>query len=224
MLTNIQILKTKDGSFTLLHPQLDETYHSIHGAIQESVHIYINAGLKYHLDTSLSREIPNILEIGFGTGLNILLTIQYLRMKEQGFFIHSIEKFPVHDDVCKQLNYGKLLNENTLFETLHNVKWNENIALSDDETFLKEKSDLLKFQCKHQYDVVYFDAFSPEKQAKLWTIEVFRKLYECMRSGAVLTTYSAKGKVRRNMQLAGFSVERIPGPPGKREMLRAVKY
>jgi len=218
-----QIIITEDGSSTLIHPLLDESYHSIHGAIQESNHIFIDAGLKYWLNKSTQNKTISILEIGFGTGLNILLTIQVLRQEKRKFQIHSIEKFPIGKEISDQLNYGKILNQQQLFEQIHSLDWNQRETLSTNEAFIKEKVDLTNFECNTKYDVVYFDAFSPEKQQELWTGEIFRKLYACMNMGAVLTTYSAKGQVRRNMQSAGFTVERISGPPGKREMLRAIK-
>ncbi len=215
------ILKTKDGSYTLYLDYMNETYHSRHGAIQESLHVFIQSGLKW-----MKKDEINILEIGFGTGLNVLLTL--LHQKQNNFprriFFESIEKYPLSWDLVKQLNYVRTPLEKNLFHRIHLCKWNEVCMINNDQFYLmKNKTDLIDFQPNKLFDLIYFDAFAPDKQPEMWTKGVFTKLYENMNKNGVLVTYSAKGSVRRTMQSVGFEVEKIPGPPGKREMLRAKK-
>lgn len=217
----MEIKTTADGSVTLFTPQFGETYHSINGAVTESVHVFINAGLK-----QISEKSVHILEIGFGTGLNAYLT--KLESEKLKIAVHyfSLEKFPIEDKIYKSLNYsvlGESWNEN-LFLQMHRCNWEVECPFGEYFKLTKLKQDLLDLECTtNTFHVVYFDAFSPVHQPELWTISVFEKLYKSMVSGGVLTTYCSKGEVRRNMQFVGFKVERIPGPPGKREMLRARK-
>ncbi len=218
-----QILISEDGSNTLHNKELDETFHSIHGAIQESNHVFISAGIEEYFARNSSVTKLNLLEIGFGTGLNTLLSIAYLKNKGIGCFYHSIEKYPIDPKLLHQLNYGEELNISELYATIIDSKWEEKVILDKASFLLKEKVDLLEFKSETLYDIILFDAFSPDKQGALWTEEVFRNIYKHTNPNGILTTYSAKGQVRRNMQAAGFKVERIPGPVGKREMLRATK-
>lgn len=216
-----QIVKTEDGSHTLIIPELNEHYHSIHGAIQESMHVFIQAGF----DQLSNASKLSILEIGFGTGLNALLT--YIQSKVSGQLIEycTIEKYPLVKEEFMQLNYASILNDypSDLLYRLHNAPWEKPTALDSKFTLLKLHQDLLHLQTDKTFDLVYFDAFGPDKQPDLWTEAIFKTISGLMNPGAILTTYSAKGQVRRNMKNAGFSVERIEGPPGKREMLRAKK-
>jgi tRNA U34 5-methylaminomethyl-2-thiouridine-forming methyltransferase MnmC len=215
----IEIKLSSDGSSTLYRPDLDEHYHSINGAIQESMHVFISTGLK-----QLAVSPLHVLEVGFGTGLNALLTFVH---KQEGIvFYHALEKYPLTKQITDSVNYPNLITEkNTeeVFFAMHQADWDCENAISDDFYLTKLKMDLLDFNASEIYDLVYFDAFAPEKQPDLWTEDVFIMLYRAMKMGAVLTTYCAKGVVRRAMQSAGFVVERLPGPPGKREILRAVK-
>jgi tRNA U34 5-methylaminomethyl-2-thiouridine-forming methyltransferase MnmC len=218
MSLDYKLVTTSDGSHTLFVPELNEHYHSVHGAVQESNHVFIEAGLKC---CNLNRL--NILEIGFGTGLNALLTFIEARKRSVNIYYHSLEKFPLPADVIKILNYSELpgLDNDGLYPAIIDAEWNAPIKL--DECFMLEKSvaDLVEFHSSVLYDLVYFDAFAPQVQPELWMPDVFQMLYDTMNVGSILTTYCAKGQVRRNMQAAGFVVERLPGPPGKREMLRA---
>ncbi len=211
---------TEDGSHTLFVPEIDECYHSTHGAIQESRHIFIEAGLKHCANPEIS-----VLEVGFGTGLNAFLTL--LEAEKSGRQIHyiSLEKYPVEVEKALQLNYpGKLApDKRPLFEQMHTAKWNIEIQLTPFFTFRKIVADFTEFVFEDQFDVIYFDAFSPEKQPEMWSKELFSTIYVHCNPGAILTTYCAKGIVRRAMQDAGFTVERLPGPPGKREILRSLK-
>lgn len=214
---NAQITLTEDGSHTLFVPEIDECYHSSHGAIQESLHIFIEAGLKQCNKTDI-----RILEVGFGTGLNALLA--FAEAEKTGKRIHyiTLEKFPIELNKALLLNFPELIDYNLkeAFERMHLCNWNEPKNISPFFTLEKLNVDFTTYNHTGQYDVIFFDAFSPEKQPEMWTEEQFRKIAAHCNPGAILTTYCAKGAVRRAMQTAGFSVERLPGPPGKREILR----
>ena len=215
-----KLLITEDGSHTLYQPNIDESYHSTHGAIQESEFIFIDKALNYSL-----KSVVHILEIGFGTGLNALLT--YVNAIETKKAIHytTLELFPIDKDLVTQLNFCKfeMSNYQKVFEEMHAMPWEIEQKLSPTFTFRKINVDFCKTNFDENYDIVYFDAFSPEKQPEMWTLEQFKKIYASCNDGAILTTYCAKGYVRRNLINAGFKVERLPGPPGKREILRAIK-
>lgn len=216
-----QIIKTDDGSHTLFIPELNEHYHSTHGAIQESVHIFIKTGL-----SCFTNNVDvDILEVGFGTGLNAYLTCIEADNRDLNINFTTVEKYPVTDDEIKQLNYASEFagDRNDYFKHIHSVKWNVFSRISDNFKLKKVEVELLNFAPDNKFNLIYFDAFAPDIQPKLWTESVFEKMYRCMKIGGILVTYSAKGQVRRNMQSAGFKVERLPGPPGKREMLRATK-
>ena len=217
---NSELILTSDGSHSLFVPEIDECYHSTHGAVQESLHIFIDAGLRQcHIS-----EI-NILEIGFGTGLNAFLTLLEAERSEKQIKYTSLELFPVENHIALKLNYPDILapEKRLTFEQMHTCTWNEEIQLSPFFGLNKIKTDFTEFVFKNNFDVVFFDAFSPEKQPEMWSDKQFEKIYSHCNPGAILTTYCAKGVVRRTMKSAGFEVERIQGPPGKREMLRGVK-
>lgn len=216
---NSELIITEDGSHSLYVSVIDECYHSSHGAIQESRHIFIEAGLK-----NCTRNEICILEIGFGTGLNALLAYQYAL--ETGKLIHyiTLEKFLVSSEQAGMLNYPDLIDEQLteVFKSMHEVAWNEATNISPFFILEKVKVDFTKYQHANQYDVIFFDAFSPEKQPEMWSQEQFEKIAAHSNQGAILTTYCAKGNVRRALQSAGFKVERLSGPPGKREILRGI--
>ena len=211
---------TEDGSHTLFVPGIDECYHSTHGAIQESRHIFMEAGLKQCLKPEI-----NVLEIGFGTGLNAFLTL--LESERSGTQIQytSLELYPVEVEKALQLNYPEEIapEKRQLFELLHTSPWNKETKISSNFLLKKIEVDFTKFVFEGNFDVVFFDAFSPEKQPEMWSRELFSTIYAHCNRGAILTTYCAKGIVRRAMQEAGFTVERLQGPPGKREILRGLK-
>lgn len=219
----MELKTTADGSHTLFVPELNETYHSIHGAIQESQHVFIKNGLYYFRD----KETIDILEIGFGTGLNTLLTLLSIENSSQKVNYVSLEKFPLSNELAQQLNYPTQLKINAaqtaLFNHLHTCKWNTNTPISNNFNLLKIEEDLADFQTTTTFDIIYFDAFAPEKQAELWTAEIFLKIYDFLKPKGILVTYCAKGVVKRTIKSIGFQVETLPGPPGKREMIRAVK-
>ncbi len=164
-----------------------------------------------------------VLEVGFGTGLNALLASIYARTKGVKINYTSIEKYPLDEAVWGFLNYGEIMHENDFFQCINKSEWEKEIQISEDFTLQKIKADLNSISFSTTFDCIFFDAFSPDKQPELWTNQVFEKLFACTANNGILTTYCAKGAVRRAMQLAGYQVERIPGPTGKREMLRARK-
>jgi tRNA U34 5-methylaminomethyl-2-thiouridine-forming methyltransferase MnmC len=213
-----EIRITEDGSSTIFLPELNENYHSIHGAIQESMHVFIEAGLK-----QIPKKELSVFEVGFGTGLNCFLSFLYAEGKKIAY--HAIEKFPVEDSLLSGLNYTNAFNDEALsiFNEIHKIPWNAEVSITTDFSLLKIVGDINSYLPKSSYNLIYFDAFAPEVQPELWTLEVFQKMYAMLIPDGILVTYCAKGEVRRTMQSCGFSVERIPGPPGKREMLRARK-
>ena len=214
------IILTEDGSHSLRHNKLNETYHSIHGAIQESGHIFIDAGLK-----TCAKDTLQVLEIGFGTGLNTFLTLLESESSQQKIQYTTIELYPLSTESACLLNYPDLLapEKKDVFYQLHTAPWQNRIQVTPYFELYKIQEDFSCMTLTGQYDLIYFDAFSPEKQPEMWTEDRFRMLYKHCNPGAILTTYCAKGIVRRALQSARFSVERIPGPPGKREILRALK-
>jgi tRNA U34 5-methylaminomethyl-2-thiouridine-forming methyltransferase MnmC len=211
---NIQL--TADGSHTLFLPEMNEHYHSVNGAVQESRHVYLEAGFN-----RCRKETVRVLELGFGTGLNALLTAGESRRKKIKTFYVSLEQYPLPPEIINLLNYSELDRE--LFQQIHAVEWNKAVPVSPFFTLHKIKADFTAYDFAGNYDVVYYDAFAPEKQAEVWSQELFDRLFRAICPDGILTTYCAKGSVRRMMQQAGFVVERIPGPPGKREILRARK-
>jgi tRNA U34 5-methylaminomethyl-2-thiouridine-forming methyltransferase MnmC len=215
----ITVLTTGDHSPTLYNEELDETYHSRNGAIEESRHVFLKMGLEEALKTKTELAI---LEIGFGTGLNAILT---LTAGLGNVFYHSLETFPLPLPLVESMNYHDFLNEQeyTLFLEMHKAPWNEGIPVREGFELFKEEVSVHAWQATKQYNLVYFDAFGPDKQPDMWTREVFEKICNAMAENGILVTYSCKGVIRRMLQDIGFKVERLPGPPGKRHMLRATK-
>ena len=199
-------------------PELNEQYHSIHGAQQEAEHVFLKMGLDY-----LKKDHLSVFEVGFGTGLNTLLSCLWGRKNKVSIAYTSVEKYPVSTEEVNQLNYGELVNQSELFNQLHESDWEIKVNTAKDFSLLKLKLDLTKDELPVGFDVVFFDAFAPNKQPKLWTIEIFEKMYTVLNKGGVLVTYCCQGEAKRTMIKAGFKVEKVPGPPGKREMLRAIK-
>lgn len=217
-----EIITTDDGSKTIHIPEWNESYHSKHGAVQEAQHVFIKSGLF---------EIPkteiNILEIGFGTGLNAMLTLNKAAETNQIIHYTGLEAYSVSLEELKDLKYDTLpeIKDNVeLFWKLHSVKWNEASEVTSTFQLLKLESFLNTFEPQETtYDLVYFDAFGPRVQPEMWTFEIFETLFKSMKEAGIFVTYCAKGQVRRDLIKVGFQVEKIPGPPGKREMLRARK-
>ena len=221
---HLEIRQTKDGSNTLYVPELNEHYHSVHGALQESQHVFIKHGLEYALEQK--RDVK-ILEVGFGTGLNAILTFPFALAQKAFVQYDTLEKYPLTQEVVEQLHFEKfILNPELLdyYKQMHAAPWNQPVDLIPYFSLQKIHETLEEFSSPDAYyDVVYFDAFAPEKQPELWTEEVFAKLYKAVRPGGVLVTYCAKGAFKRNLKAAGFIVEALPGPPGKREMTRGIR-
>lgn len=222
---SIKIIITGDGSHTLILPNEKESYHSVHGAITESVHVYVKSGL-LQLIKNGKKQI-RILEVGFGTGLNALLTWE--KAKQENLFIdyHCLEPYPLSHEIWSKLNYPDLLGHtgtDTVFYSLHESNWNTKIQI--DEEFMFTKHDRPIGQAvleENYYDLVYFDAFAPQVDPEMWSEHVFSRLYKSMVCNSILTTYSAKGQVKRTLRKVGFIIESLEGPKGKREITRAVK-
>lgn len=213
---------TEDGSHTIYLPEMDEHYHSVHGAIQESMHIYIQQGL---LQTN--KKDLSILEIGFGTGLNTYLTYCQAQRMKVNISYFSLEKYPLTKSEYLQLNYPDVIYPefSTVFEQLHQADWNTLITISPDFRLQKIHADLLTFpfEAAPQFDLVYYDAFAPGKQPEMWSDEILQKVSASVKPDGILVTYCAKGTVRRAFMQSGFKMERIPGPIGKKEILRGKK-
>ncbi len=216
-----KIITTSDGSKTIQIEDWDEQYHSKHGAIQEAYHVFIKNGLDLYENKSI-----NILEIGFGTGLNALITCIEAKRKNLNINYTGVEAYPVLEEELQQLNYIaelKAYDFEAVFKKMHSIDWEINFPVSEQLSLIKQQKDFMEIKDVDCYDLVYFDAFGARVQPELWTEEVFAKMYTAMKNNGVLVTYAAKGSVRRAMLAVGFKVERLPGPPGKREMLRAIK-
>jgi tRNA U34 5-methylaminomethyl-2-thiouridine-forming methyltransferase MnmC len=215
-----ELIKTADGSHTLFVPELNEHYHSVHGAIQESDHIFIRNGLEF------SQADPvYIFEVGFGTGLNALLTALKSLESNRKIFYVAVEKYPLEPEIIKRLNYSEFVGVagRHLFELIHMAPWNVTKTISENFSIRKISGDLITVPLDGKYDLIYFDAFGPDKQPEMWTSEILGKIAEVTRRKGLLMTYSAKGEVRRNLTANGFIVTLLPGPPGKRHIIRAVK-
>jgi tRNA U34 5-methylaminomethyl-2-thiouridine-forming methyltransferase MnmC len=220
----VELKITGDGSHTLFVLGLNEHYHSVFGAIAESRHIFLEAGFKY---VCKYLEKIRILEIGFGTGLNTLLTeieSEFMKCKVD---YTAIELNPLNEDIYSKLNYPEFLSfpgSGELFLRIHKLPWNSPAYLTGNFSLFKKNTSLDAYQPdKESFDLVYFDAFGPDVQPEMWTREVFDKMFFSLKKDGVLVTYSSKGLVKRNLSCAGFSIEKLPGPPGKREFLRVVK-
>ena len=218
-----EFLTTGDGSKTIHLPDWDEQYHSKHGAIAEAQHVFIQTGLRF-ITSKEKKKALSILEIGFGTGLNALLTLGYAQEHELQVSYTGVEAYPVISSEVKQLNYPEELGvSKDIFLELHDSLWEESVAISPNFSLQKRKQQFSEINDIDSFDLIYFDAFGARVQPELWTEAIFKTMYDALTHKGVLVTYSAKGSVRRAMQAVGFQVERLPGPPGKREMLRAIK-
>jgi tRNA U34 5-methylaminomethyl-2-thiouridine-forming methyltransferase MnmC len=214
------IIKTGDGSDTISIPEMNVSYHSKHGAIQESMHVFIEAGFRYIINQSTNQPM-NIFEMGFGTGLNVFLTaIEASNRKTKAYYV-GVEKYPLTKEEISLLNYSETLKHGELFQSIHQCSWNEDIELNEFFTLRKINGNFINYSTDQLFNIIYYDAFAPTAQPELWVEEIFKKLYSMLLPQGILVTYCSKGSVRRAMKAAGFQVEKIPGPIGKREMVRA---
>jgi tRNA U34 5-methylaminomethyl-2-thiouridine-forming methyltransferase MnmC len=216
----IEIIKTDDGSNSLLNNEINETYHSTFGAIAESNHVFIKNGLE-----RVELQKINILEIGFGTGLNTFLSAIYAEEKKIEINFTSIEKYPLDETVFLNLNYSQILGYSEIYKKIHSSEWNNNESISSFFNLRKIKQDLLIFNFNQidNIDIVYFDAFSPSKQPEMWNFQIFEKIYKLMNFQGILVTYTSAGTVKMALRQAGFHVSRLTGPPGKHHMVIATK-
>ena len=217
-----EIRETKDGSTTLFVPELNEHYHSINGALQESLHVFIRAGLEHVLQ---SQPQVRLLEVGFGTGLNALLTLQQVMGHRGQVQYDALEKYPLSWELVAAMHFENFILNPELMDylpQLHQAPWEQTVALLPGFDLKKQEAALETHLLPTQYyHLIYFDAFAPEKQPELWTDEIFRKLYGALLPGGILVSYCAKGSFKRSLKAAGFTLEALPGPAGKREMTRA---
>lgn len=221
MVSNNKIVLTKDGSSTLYNEYVKEHYHSSYGAIQESNHVFIQTGL----DLYIKRETAiNIFEVGFGTGLNALLCYAWAERNKIPIFYECVELYPISPGLITKLNYPELLNLDVgIFLKMHQEEDNL-ISISKYFTIRKQLTSIQDVILpSDSFDLVFFDAFSPEVQPEMWKEDIFKKIALAMKAGGILSTYSCKGIVKRALKAIGFKIEKLPGPPGKREILRAIK-
>jgi len=214
-----QLILTEDGSHTIFVPEMGEHYHSVHGAVQESRHIFIKNGY-----AKVQARAVSILEIGFGTGLNAFLTLLESNADNKSVRYETWEAFPISIEESRLLNYPDIIKSGQeIFNELHQSTWGSEVPITSNFALKKVQNDIRNFNSDKIFDLVYFDAFGPDYQPELWDTEVFKKIGAFMKKNSRLVTYSAKGQVRRNLREAGFLVEKAPGPPGKREITIALK-
>jgi len=219
----VKLFITEDGSHSLQVPDMDETYHSSHGAIQESNHVFIKNGLEYWVDNNIGKDL-NIFEVGFGTGLNALLALQKAEQINLKINYTSIELYPLNSDLTNQLNYTEKLGfDKAIFNKLHSCNWNESVDITPHFNLQKIKASFQKKLTDSTFDLIFYDAFAPSKQPEMWDYSLIEKCCQMLNNNGVFVTYSARGQLKRDLKQAGFTVESLPGPPGKFEMVRAVK-
>ena len=216
-----EILQTLDGSTTIHLPDWNESYHSKHGAIQEAYHVFIKNGLN-----TFNSQPVCLLEIGFGTGLNAFITYLEAMKSNQKIDYYGVEAYPISSEEISQMNYVTELNatsEREVFKLIHDCEWEINNKIAVLFTLTKRKQFFEQINDEDKFDLIYFDAFGYRVQPELWSTEIFRKMYRSLKSNGTLVTYAARGVVKRSLIEVGFKVEKLPGPPGKREMFRATK-
>ncbi|SMD34533.1 tRNA U34 5-methylaminomethyl-2-thiouridine-forming methyltransferase MnmC [Reichenbachiella faecimaris] len=226
-MSDIRVIETRDGSSSLLIPEMNETYHSTHGAITESEYVFLKMGLDHFRDKHPEQKEISILEIGFGTGLNVWLTA--LAVENSGLKINffSIEKYPLKPELIEKLNYKdkrKSDGARSLFAKVHEVEWEKQCEISQAFSLTKIQTDIATFSPdRESYDLIYFDAFAPSKQPEMWSQEVLSKMHELLKPNGVFVTYCAQGQFKRDLKAVGFDTEELDGPPGKKEMTRGTK-
>ena len=222
----LQLITTGDGSHSLLNTDLNETYHSTHGAVRESLHVFIKNGLDFFIEQNTPDEI-NILEVGFGTGLNALLTARQIQDSKIKVYYTSLEAFPISIEIADQLSYSNDVvfpHSKQLFMSLHESGWIEPVSILANFTLEKKIITLQESSFRpNEFDLVYFDAFAPNKQPEMWEVGILEKVVQAMKPKGVFVTYCAKGQLKRDLKSFGMIIETLSGPPGKREMVRALK-
>lgn len=219
------VFLTEDGSHSVQSVKFGVSYHSKFGAVLESKHVFLKMGLDHLLEKTKDTSIQ-ILEVGFGTGLNALLTALHLKDKAIAVSYDALEAYPLETEIIASLNYGKCIEDpetQSVFNTMHKAEWNQSSEILPNFSLKKWQRNFEDVNELDVYDLVYFDAFAPTAQPDLWKENVLELFVDALKPGGVLTTYCAKGDVRRTFQALGCTVERLPGPPGKREMLRITK-
>lgn len=216
----MELYSTKTGENTLYLPKMDETYHSRDGAISEALHVFINEGFT----RIKAANNFTIFEVGFGTGLNALVTAIQAEKSNKNVHYECVEAYPVPTELAMQLKYGHLLNDAALFQKIHETKWESKVQVSNFFSITKIENTIQNITLnQNHFDCIYFDAFAPKKQPEMWQKSVFQKLYDALKQDGILTTYSAAGQFKRDLKSIGFRLEHPPGANGKREMTVAVK-
>ncbi len=216
---SLKLITTEDGSHSLLREDLNETYHSFHGARTESRYVFIEKCLDYYLKEHSSKSV-SIFEVGFGTGLNALLTANYATKENVLIDFHSVEPIPVPSEIYSELNFGEDEKEAQALQSLHTAPWEIAELINENFSLTKYKNTLERFDSIGGFDMIYFDAFAPSKQAEIWDLRNIQKCFELLKVGGILTTYCAQGQFKRNLATAGFEVETLKGAMGKKEMVR----
>jgi len=223
MARKYEIIETGDGSHTLKLAGEKITFHSDRGAIQESQHVFIKTGLEHFMRKSEQDRPVAVFEVGFGTGLNALLTAMAATRNHIEVIYYTIDRYPLPAEIYNKLNYPVLLQEPALYESVMQADWEMLLPVTPFFSLQKINDDLGSYTFNRQFDIIYFDAFAPDDQEEMWTEVIYRKIYKALNPGGVLVTYCSKSNVRRALIQAGFLVEKLPGPPGKREIIRANK-
>lgn len=215
-----EIIRTADGSKTIYLPEMDEHYHSVNGAIDESMHVFIEAGYQFCKNNPVS-----VFEVGFGTGLNAMLTAMEAEISRRHTIYSAIEKYPLPHDITDQLNYTDPYGRESaeIFSKIHSSEWGLSVKITEYFTLQKIEGDLLKDEIDCRANIVYYDAFAHSKQPEMWQYDVLGKACNTLEKGGIFVTYSARGELKRNLLSLGFQVTRLPGASGKREMIRAIK-
>jgi tRNA U34 5-methylaminomethyl-2-thiouridine-forming methyltransferase MnmC len=221
MASDEHIKLSLDGSHTVISEIFDVPYHSKHGAIAESNVVFLDAGLNYFKDQG--KDYIRIFEMGFGTGLNVFLSFIWSATNNVKLTYHTIEAFPLGIETTSQLNYPEILGEKEVFENLHSCDWDLKHYLSKGFEFCKHLEKLEEFKTDQNFDVIFYDAFAPSSQPELWDIPVLQSMYDILDTGGIIVSYCAQGAFKRNLKAVGFTLENLPGPPGKREMTRGIK-
>ncbi len=217
-----KIIVTNDGSHSIYLSEIDEHYHSVHGAMQESQYVFVEKGFNY-----IKKSNIQLFEVGFGTGLNAILTYCAAKRQNKTVSYNTIEKYPLNETIVRQLNFTNYLpaDYTAVFQELHHSSWNQEVKIDADFALHKIKADFLNYTNyrKNSFDVVYYDAFAPNKQSEMWDENLLSKCHDMLKTNGLLTTYTVKGDVKKMLKKIGFHIERLPGPKGKRHILRAIK-